>query len=120
MIGKIIFYSLLLLISNISCANADSIKCAEGVVASISVGADGKNQGVAYDEGNSIKVFINDNNNNNKYYVNTGHNLKNSPGYALLDLLLYAKATGTKVQLYNHSQVPCNNKFDEVVLLKND
>ena len=83
--------------------NADT--CVTGVVEKISVGYSD------YDNGNGIRVTIN----GKKYDVNKARNLNDSSGYALFQLLLYSKSTGTSVSLIDHKRTKCDD-FDEVLL----
>lgn len=61
----------------------------------------------------SLASFLD--NKGKRYVTNLLNNLNYSPGYGLLDLLLYAKATGTKVNTYDHRGTDCQT-FDEVFL----
>jgi len=81
---------------------ASDQECAEGVVSLLSVG---------YDGGSAIKTTID----GNQFFVNKSSTLDKPPGYGLLSLLLYSKATGTPVQLWDHMNTRCID-FDEVYL----
>lgn len=81
---------------------ASGYNCATGIVDKISVGYRNFATGFIVSIDNKL------------YPVNSARDLKTSSGYALLQLLLYSKSTGTPVQLWDH--IGNCESFDEVAL----